>query len=145
MRLSRRREAEHAKTLVRRLAPHASSAGRCFGTGGAVLQHDGGEFDSERMRNPMKRKTKRGQAWPNSTSHRKYELQVVMEVDEDGKYVAWCPALQACYTQGDTFEEAMANIEEVIAICLEELHEAKKPVDLRLPEVIGTRRIEITV
>ena len=39
-----------------------------------------------------------------------YHLQVVIEIDEDDKYVAWCPALQGCYTQGDTFEEAMDNV-----------------------------------
>jgi predicted RNase H-like HicB family nuclease len=49
-----------------------------------------------------------------------YDLQVVVEVDEDGKYVAWCPALQACYTQGDTSEEALANVRDVIEMCLDE-------------------------
>jgi predicted RNase H-like HicB family nuclease len=49
-----------------------------------------------------------------------YEPQVVIELDEDGRYVAWCPALQACYTQGDTFEEAMENIQDVMTMCLEE-------------------------
>ena len=49
-----------------------------------------------------------------------HRLQVVMEVDEDGKYVACCPALRACYTQGDTFEEAIENIRDVVTMCLEE-------------------------
>jgi predicted RNase H-like HicB family nuclease len=70
---------------------------------------------------------------------------VVIEVDEDGKYVAWCPALQACYTQGDSFEEAMKNIRDVIALCLEELKEERKEVELRYPEVIGIKQIEITL
>jgi predicted RNase H-like HicB family nuclease len=76
---------------------------------------------------------------------KKYQTQVVIEVDEDGKYVAWCPALQACYTQGDSFEEAMQNIRDVIAICLEELKEENKEVELRYPEVIGIKQIEITL
>jgi predicted RNase H-like HicB family nuclease len=70
---------------------------------------------------------------------------VVIEVDEDGKYIAWCPALQACYTQGDSFEEAMQNIRDVIAMCLDELKEEKREIDLRYPEVIGTKQVEITV
>ncbi len=74
-----------------------------------------------------------------------YHLQVVIEVDEDGKYVAWCPALQACYTQGDTFEEAMDNIRDVIAMCLEELQEESKAIDLRYPEVIGIKQVEVTL
>ena len=55
-----------------------------------------------------------------NNSPKTYELQVVIELDEDGKYVAWCPALEACYTQGDTFEEAMENIQDVVTMCLEE-------------------------
>ena len=50
------------------------------------------------------------------------EQRVVIEIDEDGKYVASCPDLQACYTQGDTIEEAIENIQEVITMCLEDVH-----------------------
>lgn len=49
-----------------------------------------------------------------------YQLQVLIEVDEDGKYVASCPALQGCYTQGDTFQQAWANIGDVISMCVQE-------------------------
>jgi predicted RNase H-like HicB family nuclease len=85
----------------------------------------------------MRRKSK-------SNSHAKtYRLQVVVEVDEDGKYVAWCPALQACYTQGDTYEEALENVQDVIALCLDELQEDKKDIDLRYPEVIGIKQVEV--
>lgn len=76
---------------------------------------------------------------------RTYHLQVVLEVDEDGKYVAWCPSLKACYSQGDTFEEALENIRDVIAMCLEELLEEQQEIDTRYPEVIGTRFLEVTV
>jgi predicted RNase H-like HicB family nuclease len=75
----------------------------------------------------------------------KVQLQVVIELDEDGKYIAWCPALQACYTQGDTFEEAMENIRDVIGMCLEELREEDRALDLRYPEVIGIRQLEISL
>jgi len=81
----------------------------------------------------------------NSSVKKSYECQVVIEVDEDGKYVAWCPALEACYTQGDTFEEAMDNIRDVLAMCLEELKETNQVPEMRYPEVIGTRRIEVDV
>jgi predicted RNase H-like HicB family nuclease len=80
-----------------------------------------------------------------NSSPKTYELQVVIELDEDGKYVAWCPALQACYTQGDTFEEAMVNIHDVVTMCLEELREEKKRVELRFPEVIGIRQVKVTL
>jgi predicted RNase H-like HicB family nuclease len=80
-----------------------------------------------------------------NNSPKTYELQVIIELDEDGKYVAWCPALEACYTQGDTFEEAMENIQDVVTMCLEELREEKKKVELRFPEVIGIKQVKVTV
>jgi predicted RNase H-like HicB family nuclease len=75
----------------------------------------------------------------------KYVAQVLIEQDEDGKYVASCPSLEGCYTQGDTFEEAMENIKDVIEMCLRELEEEKKPFDLRFPEIIGVKHLEIAI
>jgi len=74
-----------------------------------------------------------------------YRLQVVIELDEDGRYVASCPALQACYTQGDTFEDAIANIRDVIEICIDELRDEGKQIDPRYPEVVGIKSVEVTV
>jgi predicted RNase H-like HicB family nuclease len=85
--------------------------------------------------------TKAKTAKPTKT----YQLQVLIEIDEDGKYVASCPALQGCHSQGDTYEEAMKNIEDVIAMCLEELREENQAIDLRYPAVIGIRQVEVTV
>ena len=76
---------------------------------------------------------------------KKHLLQVVIEQDEGGIYVAECPALKGCYAQGDTFEEAMKNIKDVIQMCLEELKEEKKKVDLKYPEVIGLKWVEVTL
>ena len=81
----------------------------------------------------------------NSNHSKTYTLQVVLELDEDGKYVAWCPAVQACYTQGDTFEEAIENIQEVVTMCLKELREENKKVDLRFPVVFGIKQVKVTV
>ena len=72
-------------------------------------------------------------------------LHVVIEQDEDRAYIAHCPALGGCYTQGDTYEEAMENIKDVIQMCLEELREEKKKVDLKHPEVIGMKWVEVTI
>ncbi|HPO12207.1 MAG TPA: type II toxin-antitoxin system HicB family antitoxin [Candidatus Hydrogenedentes bacterium] len=49
---------------------------------------------------------------------KRHVFQVIIEQDEAGYYVAECPALRACYTQGRTYEEVIANIEDVIALCL---------------------------
>ena len=50
----------------------------------------------------------------------KHVFQVIVEQDEAGYYVAECPALRACYTQGKTYEEVIENIKDVIALCLED-------------------------
>ncbi|MBM3471758.1 MAG: type II toxin-antitoxin system HicB family antitoxin [Armatimonadetes bacterium] len=47
------------------------------------------------------------------------KLAVVIEQDEDGFFVASCPALKGCWSQGQTEEEAMANIREAIEGWLE--------------------------
>ncbi len=50
----------------------------------------------------------------------KYQLPILTEKDEDGFYVVECPVFNGCYSQGKTMDEALINIREVIALCLEE-------------------------
>jgi predicted RNase H-like HicB family nuclease len=40
---------------------------------------------------------------------KKYRLSVIVEKDKDG-YFAFAPDLQGCYSQGDSYEEAIENI-----------------------------------
>jgi len=56
------------------------------------------------------------------------DFKVFLEPDEAGGYVVVCPSLQGCYSQGETVEEALANIREVIEMCLEELRERGEPI-----------------
>lgn len=49
----------------------------------------------------------------------KYNFKIIIEQDEDGLFVAECPALKGCHTQGSTYEEAVRNIKEAIELCLE--------------------------
>ena len=74
----------------------------------------------------------------------KHAFHVIVEQDEAGYYVAECPALKACYTQGRTYEEVMENIKDVIEMCLEDL-KAKRQKVPRSPEIIGIRRLEVSV
>jgi predicted RNase H-like HicB family nuclease len=46
-------------------------------------------------------------------------LPVVLRPGEDGWFVAECPVLPGCVSQGKTRDEALANIREAIALCLE--------------------------
>jgi len=72
-----------------------------------------------------------------------HTFQVIVEQDEAGWYVAECPALKACYTQGATYEEAIANIKDVILLCLKDLKAGGQPVPVQ-PEIISVRRVEVT-
>lgn len=58
---------------------------------------------------------------------KKYRFSVVIERDEDG-YYAFCPELQGCYTQGDTYEEALANIEHAIRLHVEDRLESGEEI-----------------
>lgn len=51
---------------------------------------------------------------------KEYQFPILVEQDEDGKYVAECPTFSGCYTEGNSLDEALKNINEVIALCLEE-------------------------
>ena len=45
-----------------------------------------------------------------STSEQQiYNYTVIFEKESDGGYHAFCPALKGCHSQGDNFEEALAN------------------------------------
>ncbi len=51
------------------------------------------------------------------------EFYVIIERDEDGLFVGEVPQLKACYSQGETIDELMSNIKEVVELCLEEQDE----------------------
>lgn len=42
-------------------------------------------------------------------------IHIVIEADEDGFFVS-CPPLQGCYSQGDTYEEAVENIRDAVKL-----------------------------
>ncbi|NJL38312.1 MAG: type II toxin-antitoxin system HicB family antitoxin [Leptolyngbyaceae cyanobacterium SM1_4_3] len=49
----------------------------------------------------------------------RFQFPVVIEKDEEG-YFASCPTLQGCYTQGDSYEEALQNIQDAILLHIED-------------------------
>jgi predicted RNase H-like HicB family nuclease len=50
---------------------------------------------------------------------KKITLPIVIEGDANGYFVS-CPALQGCYSQGDTYEEAVENIKDAIRLHIED-------------------------
>ena len=54
-----------------------------------------------------------------------YNFPILIEKDDNG-FFAMCPDLQGCYSQGDTYEEALANIEDAIKLHVEDRLEEKE-------------------
>jgi predicted RNase H-like HicB family nuclease len=64
----------------------------------------------------------------------KYRVEI--EQDEDGAYVARCPALPGCLSQGATRDEALANVREAIEGYVESLRDHGEPVPPPITEEI---------
>lgn len=47
------------------------------------------------------------------------KIKIILEQGADGYFVAHCPALRSCWSQGKTREEALENIREAIQLYLE--------------------------
>ena len=47
------------------------------------------------------------------------KLTVVLEPSDEGGYTVFVPAIPGCISEGDSREEALANIKEAIELCLE--------------------------
>lgn len=67
------------------------------------------------------------------------KLSVTVDRDEDGIWIVECPSIPGCVSQGKTKAEALKNIKEAIALCLEVRAERGMPL------TVETRQVEITV
>ena len=64
---------------------------------------------------------------------------ITIQQDEDGWYVAECPAIPGCVSQGRTEQEASDNVQQAIRECLE------VRAELGMPLVVSTRQVEVAV
>jgi len=48
------------------------------------------------------------------------KLSVICKKQSNDSYFAICPELKSCYTQGDTYEEALENLRELVTISIKE-------------------------
>ena len=67
------------------------------------------------------------------------KLTVTIDRDEDGVWIVECPSIPGCVSQGNTKEDALANIREAIELCMEERAEQGSPL------TIETRQVEVTL
>lgn len=66
----------------------------------------------------------------------KLKYRVLLEQDEDGIYVAECPALPGCVSQGKTRDEALHNIHDAIQGYIESLNKHNEPIPPSIQEEI---------
>ncbi|MFH1127080.1 MAG: type II toxin-antitoxin system HicB family antitoxin [archaeon] len=71
-----------------------------------------------------------------------FRVSVVVEKDADG-YFAFCPELSGCYSQGDSYEEAMENIKDAIRLHIEDRIEDKE--EFTPVESVSLTTLEVTV
>lgn len=64
------------------------------------------------------------------------KFRVLVEPDEDGVFVAECPTLPGCISQGGTREEALQNIKDAIAGYLTSLDKHGEAVPLPFNEEV---------
>jgi len=64
------------------------------------------------------------------------KFRVIIEQDEDGVFVAHCPTLPGCISQGKTRQEAQTNITEAIKGFLESLLKHDEPIPPAITEEI---------
>ncbi len=69
-----------------------------------------------------------------------YRFAIIIEKDGDG-YFAYCPELQGCYSQGETFEEVIENIKDAIKLHIEDRIANNEPVVTS--EVISLTSVEV--
>jgi len=62
-----------------------------------------------------------------------FKYSALLERNELGGYTVSVPSLPGCITEGDTWEEAVANVKEAIAGYLETLRDLDKPIPLEIP------------
>ena len=71
-----------------------------------------------------------------------YHFSIVVEKDENGYYV-FCPELQGCYTQAETYEEALSNIKDAIKLHIEDRIASGE--SFSKPESISLSTVEVAV
>ena len=64
-------------------------------------------------------------------------ITVTIDRDEDGVWIVECPSIPGCVSQGATKDEALINIREAIALCMEVRAEQG------LPLTIETQQVEV--
>lgn len=64
-----------------------------------------------------------------------HEVYVTLDRDEDGMWIAECPSIPGCVSQGQTRAEALANVQDAIVACLQVRAERGMPLTVETHQV----------
>jgi len=67
------------------------------------------------------------------------KFNISIDRDEDGIWVAECPSIPGCVSQGKSKKEAVENVKEAIRLCLEVRAEKGMPL------TIETQKVEVVI
>ena len=65
------------------------------------------------------------------------KFTVILEPETEGGYSVICPAVPGCVSQGDSLDEALANIREAILLCLDVRREEGLAEPAETPEIVA--------
>lgn len=71
------------------------------------------------------------------------KYRVYINQDEDGFFVAECPSLPGCVSQGNTRREAVKNIQEAMAGYIESLKKNNDPIPPSIQEELVDIAIDV--
>ncbi len=82
-----------------------------------------------------------GPVWAGQYDKMKSTMKFLVSIyqDEDGAYIAECPSIPGCVSQGLTEAEAEANVADAIRECL------AVRAELGMPPTVTTREVEVFV
>ena len=69
------------------------------------------------------------------------EYTIVIREAPDGSFIGCCPVVPEAHSQGETYEECLANIKEALGLCLE----CRKERGEEIPQEVGTSQVNISL
>ena len=73
------------------------------------------------------------------------KVSMICSIQSNGTYFAICPEVKGCFTQGDTYEEAYANLKELVDITIKEELKEEDVEEIMLSKTKIFSELEIAV
>jgi len=70
-----------------------------------------------------------------------FQYTIILQPEEEGGYSVFVPALPGCFSQGESREEALANIQDALQLYLEDKKPEEYPPDINTTQFLEALRI----